>query len=143
MTNPPYIKLSKKTINKGVIMMWKLVNGELIQTTDVSRVKFRTNVSKSILEQLSKIAAEHNTHVNYLIESGLQNVLSQGIITYNKETRPKDRIQYKTTYDKELLENVKEFAKNHDLFINDVIEYSVQFINFENIKDSSYKNRIE
>ena len=69
--------------------------------------------------------------------------LTQGVITFNKKSRPKDRVQYKTTYDKELLEQVKEFAKNHDLFINDVIEYSVKFIDTKNIKDTSYKHRIE
>ena len=73
----------------------------------------------------------------------IQNVLSQGIITFNKESRPKDRVQYKTTYDKELLENVKEFAKNHHLFINDVIEYSVNFINLNHIKSNNYKHRVE
>ncbi|MFE8694912.1 rRNA methyltransferase [Cytobacillus sp. FJAT-53684] len=123
--------------------MWKLVNGHLIQTTDMSRVKFRTNISKATLENLNNLALEYDTHVNYLIESGLQTVLFQGVIHFNKETRPKDRIQYKTTYDKELLEQVKEFAKNHQLFINDVIEYSVQYINFDIIKNSSHKNRIE
>jgi hypothetical protein len=88
-------------------------------------------VSKSILDQLNALAIENNVHVNYLIENGLQTVLSQGIITFNKESRPKDRMQYKTTYDKDLLENVKDFAKNHHLFINDVIEYSVKFIDIE------------
>ena len=123
--------------------MWKLVNGRLIQTTDDTRVKFRTNVSKSILDQLNALAEENDTYVNYLIETGLQTVLSQGVITYNKKSRPKDRVQYKTTYDKELLEQVKEFAKNHHLFINDVIEYSVKFINIKNIKNNSYKHRVE
>jgi len=123
--------------------MWKLVNGRLIQTTDEYRVKFRTNISKAILEQLQAIALKHDTHVNYLLETGLQNVLSQGVITYSKESRPKDRVQYKTTYDKELLAEVKEFATKHQLFINDVIEYSVNYINVEDAKDSSYKNRIE
>ncbi|MFD1040020.1 rRNA methyltransferase [Virgibacillus byunsanensis] len=124
--------------------MWKLVNGKLIQTTDVSRVKFRTNISKSILEQLNALAEEHDTYVNYLLENGLENVLAEGIILYNKELRPKDRVQYKTTYDKDLLENVKAFAKDHKLYINDVIEYSVQLIDLNNnIKGSSYKNRIE
>jgi hypothetical protein len=126
-----------------IINMWKLVNGKLIQTTDASRVKFRTNVSKSIIDQLTALANLHNTHPNYLIESGLQNVLSQGVITFNKESRPKDRIQYKTTYDKELLEDVKEFAQKHNLFINDVIEYSVKFIDLEKTKNSSYKHRVE
>ncbi|MCM3595710.1 rRNA methyltransferase [Metabacillus idriensis] len=123
--------------------MWKLVNGKLIQQTDTSRVKFRTNVSKSIIDQLNTFAAEYNTHPNYLLESGLQTVLNQGVITYNKKLRPKDRIQFKTTYDKELLTMVKEFAKTHDLFVNDVLEYSVNFINFDNLKKIGHKHRIE
>lgn len=123
--------------------MFKKVNGKLVQLTDDSRVKFRTNISKAILEQLQETALEHDTHVNYLLETGLQKVLEQGVIIYNKESRPKDRVQYKTTYDKELLEAMKEFAKQHKVFINDVIEYSVDYIDVENAKDSSYKNRIE
>ncbi len=123
--------------------MFKKVNGKLVQLTDDSRVKFRTNISKAILEQLQEMALEHDTHVNYLLETGLQKVLEQGVITYNKESRPKDRVQYKTTYDKELLEAMKEFAKQHKVFINDVIEYSVDYIDVENVKNSSYKNRIE
>ena len=123
--------------------MWKLINGNLVQITDESRIKFRTNISKSILNDLGKIAEENDTFVNYLIENGLQNVLSQGVITFNKELRPKDRVQYKTTYNIELLENVKKFAKDHRLFINDVIEYSVQFIDLNQIKKSGNKYRIE
>lgn len=123
--------------------MWKLVNGRLIQTSDQTRVKFRTNISKSILEELNKMAEDNDTHVNYLLEDGLKNVLAEGIITFNKELRPKDRVQYKTTYDKEILQNVKDFARHHELFINDVIEYSVNFINLENIKDKDYRYRIE
>ena len=123
--------------------MWKLVDGRLIQTMDVSRVKFRTNISESILESLRVMAAENNTHVNYLIESGLKNVLAVGVISFSKESRPKDRIQYKTTYDKELLEGLKEFAKKNKLFMNDVIEYSVQYIDDDNIKNNNHRYRIE
>jgi hypothetical protein len=123
--------------------MWKSVNGKLIQATDLARVKFRTNVSKAVLDKLITLADEHNTHINYLIENGVKNVLAQGVITFNKKSRPKDRIQYKTTYDKELLNDLKEFAKKHNLFINDVIEYSINYINFDLIKNSSYKHRIE
>ncbi len=123
--------------------MWKKVNGKLISTTDTSRVKFRTNISKAILDQLDTLAKEYDTHVNYLIETGLQEVLSQEVIIFNKEVRPKDRTPYKTTYDKELLQEIKKTAKDHDLFINDVIEYSVKFINLDVIKNSSYRNRVE
>lgn len=123
--------------------MWKKVNGKLISTTDTSRVKFRTTISKSILDQLNTLAAENGSYVNYLIESGLKKVLSENVITFNKELRPKDRVHYKTTYNKDLLENLKQFAKDHDLYINDVIEYSVHFIDLENIKNSDYRNRVE
>ncbi|QUW22350.1 rRNA methyltransferase [Sporosarcina sp. Marseille-Q4063] len=123
--------------------MWKLVNGRLIQTTDESRVKFRTNISESVLNELQTMAKENKTHVNYLIESGLKNVLEQDQIIFNKETRPNDRIQYKTTYDKELLEGLREFAKEHNLFMNDIIEYSVQFIDIDQVKNNNYRYRIE
>ena len=123
--------------------MWKLVSGRMIQTTDETRIKFRTNISQEILQQLEDLSDEHDTYSNYLLESGLQNVLAAGVIDYDKNSRPTDRIQYKTTYDKELLESVKEFAKDHKLFMNDVIEYSVGYIDFADIKTKDYKNRLE
>ncbi|GIN40947.1 MULTISPECIES: rRNA methyltransferase [Heyndrickxia] len=123
--------------------MWKNINGRLVQVTDNSRVKFRTNISKAILDELQAMSIEYDTHINYLLENGLKTVLSQGIIHFNKDLRPKDRVQYKTTYDKDLLAKVKDFSKQHQLFINDVIEYSVNFIEISKIKNSSYKHRIE
>ncbi|PIC88155.1 rRNA methyltransferase [Sporosarcina sp. P20a] len=123
--------------------MWKLVNGKMIQTTDETRIKFRTNISQEILEQLEELSEEHDTYSNYLLENGLWNVLAAGVIEYDKNLRPTDRIQYKTTYDKELLESVKQLAKEHKLFINDVIEYSVGHIDVKHIKTKDHKNRLE
>lgn len=123
--------------------MWKSVNGKLVHTTDHNRVKFRTRISAALLEQMDTLAKEHHTFPNYLLESGLENLLLNGTISYNKDLRPKDRIHYKTTYDAELLVNVKEFAKQNKLYINDVIEYSVNFIDFDNLKLRSHKYRIE
>lgn len=123
--------------------MWKMVDGRLVHTTDVSRTKFRTNISQSILDYLKTVAAENDTHVNYLIETGLKEVLTLGVISFDKKSRPKDRVQYKTTYDKELLESVRDLAISNNLFINDVIEYSVEYIDVENSKNSRYKHRVE
>ncbi|MCD5322846.1 MULTISPECIES: rRNA methyltransferase [Pontibacillus] len=123
--------------------MWKSVDGRLVQATDNSRVKFRTNISKTVLNNLKKMADDHNTHVNYLLESGLRNLLEQGEIMYSKESRPKDRVQYKTTYNQELLESTKDFAKKHDLRTNDIIEFSVQFIDINKSKDRAHRYRIE
>ena len=123
--------------------MWKIVDGKLKQTSDTDRVKFRTNISQTILNDLKKLSEENDTHVNYLLESGLLHVLNQDGISFNKDLRPKDRVQYKTTYDKELLAELKKKAKEHNIFINDLIEYSVQFINVEESKSRSYRYRIE
>lgn len=123
--------------------MWKKSAGRLVQVSDPSRVKFRTNISKALLEELNKIAKENDTYVNYLLENGLLNVLRQNSVTFNKETRPKDRVQYKTAYDKELLDKAREFAKKHKLYLNDLIEYSARFINLEDVKTKDYKHRIE
>lgn len=123
--------------------MWKKVNGKLIHVTDQERVKFRTNISKKILDKLREVAEEHHTHVNYLLESGLKETIKLKKITYDKEKRPKDRVQYKTTYDRELLEKMRAFASQNSIFINDLIEYSVQFISIENSKTREYRHRIE
>ena len=50
---------------------------------------------------------------------------------------------YMTSYDKELLNKVKEFAKKHKLYINDVIEYGVKFIDVKKVKKVDYRYRIE
>lgn len=123
--------------------MWIKTKDGLIAATDNTRIAFRTNISRAIVEQLQLMAKENKTHINYLIESGLENLLLEKTISYNKDLRPKDRIQFKTTYDKELLEQVREFAKEHSLYINDVIEYSVGLIDISNIKKQSYRHRIE
>jgi hypothetical protein len=113
---------------------WKLFNGKLLRVTNKTRVKFRTNISKSLLDQLKAFALENNTRVNNLIENGLRTMLSQQIETFNKAFQATDRVQYKTTYDKELLDSIKKFSKKHHVFINDVIEYSVKFIDIESIR---------
>ena len=79
-----------------------------------------------------------NIHVNYLIENGLQNLLlTNEAIEFNKKSRPKDRIQFKTTYNSQLLEQVKTKAKIEDVFINDIIEYSIQFIDINELRRNS------
>lgn len=104
-------------------------NGKLVHTS--TRVSFRTSISANLLQTLKSMAAARETHINYLLERGLKQLLHQQEISYDKRLRPKDRIQYKSTYDKELLAEVRAFAKKNDLFINDVMEYSVQLIDMD------------
>lgn len=117
--------------------MWALLDGKIVLTPTSSRMSFRTNISKSILESLKAIAIKNQTHVNHLIENGLRNMLSQKEITFSEVSNSADRIQYKTTYDKQLLNDIRDMAKKHKLFINDVIESSIQFIDLKNVKQRS------
>lgn len=71
---------------------WIMVDGKLIKNSTIynPRVKFRTNLSQTILDQLNIWANELNIHVNYLIENGLQNLLlTNEAIEFNKNLAQK------------------------------------------------------
>jgi hypothetical protein len=123
--------------------MWKLSNGRLIQTTDDTRVRYKTRISAAMIEQLKQLAEEHDTFIGYLLESGYSNMLESGSITYNKKSRPKDRVEFRTTCDKELLQSMKAFAEQHQLNLNDCIEASIAYINLEEVKNAGFRYRVE
>lgn len=128
---------------RGTLRMWKIHNGKLIQTTDESRVRYKTRISAAIVEQLKQLAVEHNTHISYLLENGYSNLLAAGVMTFDKKNRPKDRIEFRTTCDKELLQCLKDFAKAKDFNLNDCIEASIAYINVHDVKHASWRYRIE
>lgn len=123
--------------------MWKIHNGKLIQTTDESRIRYKTRMSAAIINSLKQLAEKYDTHIGYLLENGYSNLIESGTIAYDKKNRPKDRIEFRTTCDKELLESLKEFAKQHNLNLNDIIEASVAYINYEDVKHTNWRYRVE
>ncbi|GKV57522.1 hypothetical protein NCCP2222_34690 [Sporosarcina sp. NCCP-2222] len=94
------------------------------------RLRFRTTISKAILLELKIMAAERETHINHILEDCLEKMLSEtnGVIMYEKSRRPKDRVQYKSTYKKTLLKRVRKCAKENNLNINDLIEHSTKYL---------------
>ena len=110
---------------------WRIIGNKIVHVSNSNRISFRTNVSKRILEELKKLALKHNTKINHLIENGLTNMLLQDELPLNQITKSMDRIQYKTTYDKELLLTLKAFAKERDIYINELIELCVQYIDIK------------
>ena len=123
--------------------MWKLSNGRLIQTTDDTRVRYKTRISAAMIDQLKQLAQEQDTFIGYLLESGYSNMLESGHITYNKKNRPKDRVEFRTTCDKELLQAMKDFAEQHQLNLNDCIEASIAYINLAEVKNAGFRYRVE
>ena len=123
--------------------MWKLMNGRLIHMTDNTRCRYKTRISKAIVEELKTLATRHHTHVGYLLENGYVNLLAAGTITYDKKGRPKDRIEFRTTCDGELLEEIRLFAKRHDLNLNDVMEACIPYIKLDEVKTGDWRYRVE
>ena len=55
--------------------MWKNIKGKLVPVTDETRVRFKTYIAKELLETLDGLAQQEETHVGYLIENGLKNLI--------------------------------------------------------------------
>ena len=123
--------------------MWKIVKGRLIHVTDHSRVRYKTYISKKQLMELEALAASEDTHVSYLLENALQNLLLDNDFVFLKEHRLRDKVEFRTTCDKNTLENAKAFAKEHKLNFTDVIQASVNYIDLSEIKSKSWRHRIE
>lgn len=123
--------------------MWKKINGRLIHMTDTSRVRFKTYISRQQLAHLEDLIEGNDTHLSYLIENGLKNILQDDNFSFNKDHRLKDKIELRTTCDKDILEQGRQFAKHHKLNFTDVIQSSVEYINPAEVKRKNWRYRIE
>ena len=121
--------------------MWKLINGKLVQSVDESRSEYKTRISAALIQQLKLQAKESNTHIGYLLESGFENILNEDAIIFDKKNRPKDRVDFRTTCDKDMLNKLKIFAKKNTLNLNDVIEASVAYIDKSKVKNADWRYR--
>lgn len=123
--------------------MWKNINGRLIQTTDKSITRYKTYISQSQLNHLGKLAEDYNSHISYLLENGLENIVLDQNFSFCKTKRLKDKVEFKTTCNKEILHQAKDFAKSHKLNFTDIIQCSVNYINLSQIKNKEWRYRIE
>lgn len=97
--------------------------------TAQGRIRFRTTISIERLEPVKQLAIKQNVPINRLLERCINQLLNtKENITLCKTDRPKDRIHFKTTYQKSLLEELRVLAKSRGLYINDLIEYSLKFL---------------
>lgn len=123
--------------------MWKKANGRLIQTTDNSITRFKTYISQEQLTHLGSLAADYNTHISYLLENGLKNLILESDFIFNKRKRLRDKVEFRTTCNKKILLQAKKFAKTHNLNLTDVIQASVSYINISEVKSKDWRYRIE
>lgn len=97
-----------------------------------------------LLKELTDLANKEDTHISYLLENGLSNLLKDPYFSFNKQDRLKEKVQFLTTCDKDILERSKNLAKLHRLNFTDVIQASVSYINIEEVvKKKGWRHRIE
>ncbi len=94
-----------------------------------SRVQFRTNISSALLSQIRDIATKKNTKTNFLIEEEMKLVIHCNVTGIQKAYKAKrDRVQYKTTYKKDLLDAIRNHASKLNVNINDIMEHCIRNI---------------
>lgn len=123
--------------------MWKNIKGRLVPMTDDSRVRFKTYIAKELLETLNEMADKQETHVGYLIENGLKNLVADPDFIFDKSKRIKGKIEFRTTCDKDILSQAKEIAKQEKLNFTDVVQASIRYIKISEVKGQSWRHRIE
>ncbi|WP_172797495.1 LAGLIDADG family homing endonuclease [Bacillus sp. FJAT-27445] len=105
--------------------MLQIINKDSLPIS--KRVKFRTTVSSGILAKLEEIAKQNNTYTNYLLESGMNNLMNGKDLNLIKN-KCSDRVHYKSTFDRELLDQARAFAQTYGIHMSDIIEYAAEFI---------------
>lgn len=123
--------------------MWKNINGRLVHVADPSRVRFKTYISHQQLQVLEDACADADTHISYLLENGFQNLLRDESFVFLKKNRLRDKVEFRTTCDREILEQVKAFARERKLNFTDVVQAAVDYVDMSEAKRKSWRHRIE
>ena len=123
--------------------MWKNINGRLVHVADPARVRFKTYISQRQLQVLEDLCADADTHISYLLENGFQNLLRDKSFVFLKKNRLKDKVEFRTTCDQEVLEKAKAFAREHKLNFTDVVQEAVGYVDISEVKRKSWRHRIE
>lgn len=123
--------------------MWKKVDGRLVHTTDENRITVQVRIDKDVLEVLSKLAEEHESTPSYLIESGIEYMLDNGIVHPNHTRNIHNRKTFRLGIDKDLYETLMEEVKKRGIKRSDMLEDSIHYIQFDTVKNKNWRFRIE
>lgn len=123
--------------------MWKKGKDRLIPVTDPTRKSFKTYISNQQLKYLYEMAEQYDTHIAYLLENGLNNLIKDNSFYFDKTQRLRDKVEFRTTCSKETLVIAQNIAKDHKLNFTDIIQAAVNYIEPSKVKNKSWRSRIE
>lgn len=111
--------------------------------TDETRVRFKTYIAKELLDALDSLAQQEETHVGYLIENGLKNLIADPDFVFDKSRRIRGKTEFRTTCDEDILRQARALAKRQNLNFTDVVQASIQYIDISEVKGRNWRHRIE
>lgn len=109
------------------------ISDEMIKVVDNNRTVFKTYINKNTLDELKEMAKRENTHISSILENGLESLVNDKYFTFNKSDRIRDKVEFRTTCDKEILNRAKEVAKLYKLNFTDIIQASISYIGLKSI----------
>lgn len=123
--------------------MWKKEGNRLIQTADTNRITVQVRINKDILDELHKLAENHNSTISYLVENGIEYMLKNQIVHPDHPRDIRNRKTFRLGIDKELYEALMETVKERGIKRSDLLEDSIYYIEYDKIKDKNWRYRIE
>ena len=124
--------------------MWKSENGNLIHTTDNSRIRFRVRINAIQLAQLKEWSQQYDTNMSYLIDDGLARMFDDESMVIEGSTRTKGNIEVGLTLDVELVEKMNRLIEsNEKMKMTMIIKCCIPYIKPEQAKKDNYRYRVE
>lgn len=110
--------------DKRKVKAWIIENNEIIHVNN-NRKSIKTYVSNTLINELRDVANANNTKINYLIEPIINQLINTSIKIKSEQMKPKDRVEFRTTFDKELVERMKLYKNANNMKLNEIIEYGM------------------
>lgn len=104
---------------------WKIENSSIVHVSN-GRKNLKTYISKSLIDILKVESKVRNTKVNYLVEPLLFQIIESGVKVKLRNAKRNDRIEFRTTFDENLLSKMKEYGKLNNINLNTIIEYAME-----------------
>ncbi|SOC22491.1 LAGLIDADG DNA endonuclease family protein [Ureibacillus xyleni] len=98
----------------------RMFNGKFIHK---AKQEIKCRINKGILMEVKNLAKENQQYINHLIQPEIQKILESDQIVKLKKS--KHRIEFRTTFEGEFIEEMKRIARKHKVSMNDIMEMSM------------------
>lgn len=119
----PYIAEDDRS-NKS----WQILNDRIKHIPKNNKINLKTNINKGILASIKEIATNQKMHINQLLIPEIKRIMGTEAAKLNTKRNSKDNVEFRTTFEKTLLEGMKTFASENKISLSVLIELSMKSI---------------